>query len=92
MGYTRLLRLVLRIFSVGRILNLAYGAYLMLGGYMYFWISQSMGMPKLFGFNGGGQDCPGDIEISIDRKNTSRIMSRWKSTLILSLFFRRVSS
>ena len=29
------------IFSVGRILNLAYGAYLMLGGYMYFWISQS---------------------------------------------------
>ena len=37
------------IFSVGRILNLAYGAYLMLGGYMYFWISQSMGMPKLFG-------------------------------------------
>jgi len=37
------------IFSVGRILNLAYGAYLMLGGYMYFWISQSMGMPKLLG-------------------------------------------
>jgi branched-chain amino acid transport system permease protein len=37
------------IFSVGRVLNLAYGAYLMLGGYTYFWISQSLGMPKLVG-------------------------------------------
>ena len=37
------------IFSVGRVLNLAYGAYLMLGGYTYFWISQSLGMPKLMG-------------------------------------------
>ena len=37
------------IFSVGRVLNLAYGAYLMLGGYTYFWISQSLGMPKLLG-------------------------------------------
>jgi len=37
------------IFSVGRVLNLAYGAYLMIGGYMFFWISQSLGMPKLLG-------------------------------------------
>ena len=28
------------IFSVGRVLNLAYGVNLMLGGYAYFWISQ----------------------------------------------------
>ena len=34
------------IFSVGRTLNLAYGAYLMLGGYLYFWASQSLGVPK----------------------------------------------
>lgn len=37
------------IFSVGRVLNLAYGAYLLIGGYAYFWISQSLGMPKLAG-------------------------------------------
>jgi len=37
------------IFSVGRVLNLAYGAYLMLGGYAFFWISQTMGAPKLVG-------------------------------------------
>jgi branched-chain amino acid transport system permease protein len=37
------------IFSVGRVLNLAYGAYLMIGGYIFFWISQSLGMPKLLG-------------------------------------------
>ncbi len=37
------------IFSIGRVLNLAYGAYLMVGGYIYFWISQSLGMPKLMG-------------------------------------------
>ncbi len=35
------------IFSIGRILNLGYGAYLMLGGYIYFWASQSIGLPKL---------------------------------------------
>ena len=35
------------IFSVGRILNLGYGVYLMLGGYLYFWISQSIGLPKI---------------------------------------------
>ena len=35
------------IFSVGRTLNLAYGAYLMLGGYFYFWASQGLDIPKL---------------------------------------------
>jgi branched-chain amino acid transport system permease protein len=38
------------IFSVGRVLNLAYGAYLMLGGYAYFYSVQTLGMPKLPGF------------------------------------------
>lgn len=38
------------IFSVGRVLNLAYGAYLMLGGYAYFHVVQQMGMPRLVGF------------------------------------------
>jgi len=37
------------IFSVGRILNLAYGAYLMIGGYVYFYISQQLGLPVLAG-------------------------------------------
>ncbi|MFT4959353.1 MAG: branched-chain amino acid transport system permease protein [Paracoccaceae bacterium] len=37
------------IFSVGRVLNLAYGTYLMFGGYVYFYISQMLGMPKLVG-------------------------------------------
>ena len=34
------------IFSVGRVLNLAYGASLMIGGYGYFWLSQFLGLPK----------------------------------------------
>ncbi len=38
------------IFSVGRVLNLAYGAYLMLGGYAYFYTVQQLGVPKLPGF------------------------------------------
>jgi branched-chain amino acid transport system permease protein len=38
------------IFSVGRVLNLAYGAYLMLGGYAYFYVVQKLGMPKVPGF------------------------------------------
>ncbi|MDP3525314.1 MAG: branched-chain amino acid ABC transporter permease, partial [Hoeflea sp.] len=38
------------IFSVGRVLNLAYGAYLMIGGYAYFYMVQTLGMPKLPGF------------------------------------------
>jgi len=37
------------IFSVGRVLNLAYGAILMLGAYAYFWVSQTMQMPKFIG-------------------------------------------
>lgn len=37
------------IFSVGRVLNLAYGAYLMVGGYVFFLLSQTLGMPKLLG-------------------------------------------
>ncbi len=37
------------IFSIGRVLNLAYGAYLMIGGYTYFYISQSLGLPKIAG-------------------------------------------
>ena len=37
------------VFSVGRVLNLAYGANLMLGGYAFFWISQELGAPKLAG-------------------------------------------
>lgn len=35
------------IFSVGRVLNLAYGAYLMLGGYAFFYVSQTLGAPKM---------------------------------------------
>ncbi len=34
------------IFSVGRVLNLAYGAYLVIGGYVYFYFAQSLGLPK----------------------------------------------
>ncbi|MCF6233469.1 MAG: branched-chain amino acid ABC transporter permease [Rhodobacteraceae bacterium] len=37
------------IFSIGRILNLAYGTYLLIGGYVYFYFSQMLGMPKLVG-------------------------------------------
>ena len=37
------------IFSVGRVLNLGYGAYLLVGGYVFFWVSQQMGAPKLVG-------------------------------------------
>ena len=37
------------IFSVGRVLNLAYGAYLLIGGYTYFYFAQSLGMPKFAG-------------------------------------------
>ncbi len=37
------------IFSVGRVLNLAYGAYLLIGGYIYFTVSQTFGVPKVIG-------------------------------------------
>lgn len=40
------------IFSIGRTLNLAYGAYLMVGGYVYFYLSQQLGLPKVVGFTG----------------------------------------
>ncbi len=33
------------IFSVGRVLNLAYGVYIMLGGYTYFMAAQEAGLP-----------------------------------------------
>ncbi len=34
------------IFSIGRVLNLAYGAYLLIGGYAYFYFTQAIGLPK----------------------------------------------
>lgn len=37
------------IFSVGRVLNLAYGAYLLVGGYAYFYFAQTLGLPKVAG-------------------------------------------
>jgi len=37
------------IFSIGRVLNLAYGAYLLIGGYTYFYFVQMLGMPKVVG-------------------------------------------
>jgi len=40
------------IFSIGRVLNLAFGAYLMVGGYVYFWLSQQLGMPQVVGIAG----------------------------------------
>ena len=40
------------IFSIGRTLNLAYGAYLMIGGYVYFWLSQQLGLPQVVGCAG----------------------------------------
>lgn len=38
------------IFSVGRVLNLAYGVYIMLGGYAYWYAVQELGIPKVPGF------------------------------------------
>ena len=38
------------ILSVGRVLNLGYGAYLMVGGYAFFHVSQTLGLPKGLGF------------------------------------------
>ena len=37
------------IFSVGRVLNLAYGAYIMVAGYIYFYFSQLLGLPPIAG-------------------------------------------
>lgn len=38
------------IFSVGRVLNLAYGVYIMLGGYIYYTLVQMAHLPKALGF------------------------------------------
>lgn len=40
------------IFSVGRVLNLAYGVYIMLGGYVYYALSQLLALPKVVSFLG----------------------------------------
>jgi branched-chain amino acid transport system permease protein len=40
------------IFSVGRVLNLAYGTYLMLGGYVYYVLAQELAFPKIPSFLG----------------------------------------
>ena len=38
------------VFSVGRVLNLAYGVYLMIGGYAYYTVVQVEKLPKVAGF------------------------------------------
>lgn len=38
------------IFSVGRVLNLAYGVYIMLGGYTYYTMAQTLALPKVIAF------------------------------------------
>jgi branched-chain amino acid transport system permease protein len=38
------------IFSVGRVLNLAYGIYIMLGGYIYYVAAQMWALPKVVSF------------------------------------------
>ncbi|MCY4404871.1 MAG: hypothetical protein OXC15_00765 [Rhodospirillaceae bacterium] len=38
------------IFSVGRVLNLAYGVYIMLGGYIYYAALQGAGLPVFASF------------------------------------------
>jgi len=40
------------IFSVGRVLNLAYGVYIMLGGYVYYVLVQVLSLPKIPSFVG----------------------------------------
>ncbi|MBT8371499.1 MAG: branched-chain amino acid ABC transporter permease [Desulfobacterales bacterium] len=40
------------IFSVGRVLNLAYGVYIMLGGYVYYVLAQELALPKIPSFLG----------------------------------------
>lgn len=37
------------IFSIGRVLNLAYGACLMIGGYVFFLLSQHLDLPNILG-------------------------------------------
>ncbi len=38
------------IFSVGRVLNLAYGVYIMIGGYVYYVLAQLLELPKIPSF------------------------------------------
>jgi branched-chain amino acid transport system permease protein len=38
------------VYSVGRVLNLAYGTYIMLSGYVYFQVVQQLGFPPVVGF------------------------------------------
>ena len=40
------------IFSVGRVLNLAYGVYIMIGGYVYYVLTQVLSLPKIPSFFG----------------------------------------
>jgi branched-chain amino acid transport system permease protein len=40
------------IFSVGRVLNLAYGIYIMIGGYVYYSLSQILGLSKILSLIG----------------------------------------
>ena len=40
------------IFSVGRVLNLAYGVYIMIGGYAYYVLAQVLSLPKFPSFLG----------------------------------------
>ena len=40
------------IFSVGRVLNLAYGVYIMIGGYVYYVLVQVLSLPKIPSFLG----------------------------------------
>ena len=40
------------IFSVGRVLNLAYGVYIMLGGYAYYTLAQVLELSKIIGLLG----------------------------------------
>lgn len=40
------------IFSVGRVLNLAYGVYIMIGGYAYYVLAQVLALPKIPSFLG----------------------------------------
>ncbi|MCP4627574.1 MAG: branched-chain amino acid ABC transporter permease [bacterium] len=40
------------IFSVGRVLNLAYGTFIMLGGYVYYVLAQELALPKIPSFLG----------------------------------------
>ena len=40
------------IFSVGRVLNLAYGVYIMIGGYAYYVLAQVLSLPKIPSFLG----------------------------------------